>query len=61
MSESGGYRENEKGFLLDVPVSPSELSITSVETVVKKFKEAKMCLSAFKSLVPRRSRSEPEQ
>lgn len=31
----------EKVFLLDAPVSPSELFDTSVETVVKKFKEGK--------------------
>ncbi len=51
----------EKGFLLDAPVSPSELFGTSVETVVEKFKEAKTCSAAFKSFIPRRSRSEPEQ
>ncbi len=51
----------EKGFLLDVPVSPSELFGTSVETVVEKFKEAKTRSAAFKSFIPRRSRSEPEQ
>ncbi len=51
----------EKGFLLDAPVSPSELFGTSVETVVEKFKEAKARSAAFKSFIPRRSRSEPEQ
>ncbi len=53
--------KKEKGFLLDAPVSPSELFGTSVETVVEKFKEAKARSAAFKSLIPRRSRSEPEQ
>ncbi len=33
--------KKEKGFLLDAPVSPSELFGTSVETVVEKFREAK--------------------
>ncbi len=53
--------KKEKGFLLDAPVSPSELFGTSVETVVEKFREAKARSAAFKSFIPRRSRSEPEQ
>ncbi len=53
--------KKEKGFLLDAPVSPSELFGTSVETVVEKFREAKASSAAFKSFVLRRSRSEPEQ
>ncbi len=53
--------KKEKGFLLDAPVSPSELFGTSVETVVEKFREAKARSAAFKSSIPRRSRSEPEQ
>ncbi len=53
--------KKEKGFLLDAPVSPSELFSTSVETVVKKFREAKVRSVAFKTFIPRRSRSEPEQ
>ncbi len=53
--------EKEKRFLLDAPVSPSELFGTSVETVVEKFKEAKARSAAFKSCLPRRSRSEPER
>ncbi len=53
--------KKEKGFLLDAPVSPSELFGTSVETVVEKFREARACSAAFKTLVPRRSRSEPKQ
>ncbi len=53
--------EKEKRFLLDAPVSPSELFGTSVETVVKKFKEAKVRSAAFKSCITRRSRSEPER
>ncbi len=52
--------EEEKRFLLDAPVSPSELFGTSVETVVDKFKEAKARSAAYKSCIPRRSRSEPE-
>ncbi len=48
-------RKKEKGSLLDVPVSPSELFGTSVEVVVEKFRVA------FKTLISRRSRSEPEQ
>ena len=51
----------ERGFLLDAPVSPSELFGTSVETVVEKFREARTRSAAFKSFIPRRSRSEPEQ
>ncbi len=51
----------ERGFLLDAPVSPSELSVPSVETVVEKFREARARSAAFKSFIPRRSRSEPEQ
>ncbi len=53
--------KKEKGFLLDAPVSPSELFGTSVKTVVEKFREAKARSAAFKSFIPRRSRSEPEQ
>ncbi len=53
--------KKEKGFLLDAPVSPSELFGTSVETVVEKFRVAKARSAAFKSFFPRRSRSEPEQ
>ncbi len=54
-------RKKEKGFFLDTPVSPSELFGTSVEMVVKKFREAKVRSAAFKSFIPRRSRSELEQ
>ncbi|XP_016315001.1 uncharacterized protein LOC107667797 [Sinocyclocheilus anshuiensis] len=53
--------KKERGFLLDAPVSPSELFGTSVETVVDKFREAKSRSAAFKSFIPRRPRSEPEQ
>ncbi len=53
--------KKERGFLLDAPVSPSELSGTSVETVVEKFREARAHSAAFKTFIPRRSRSEPEQ
>ncbi len=51
----------EKGFHLDAPVSPSKLFGTSVEMVVKKFRKAKACSAAFKILIPRSARSEPEQ
>ncbi len=50
-----------KGFLLDAPISPSQLFGTSVETVVEKFREARARSAAFKTFIPRRSRSEPEQ
>ncbi len=53
-------REEEKRFLLDAPVSPSELFGTSVETVVDRFKEAKARSAAYESCIPRRPRSEPE-
>ncbi len=53
--------KKEKGFLLDAPVSLSELFGTYVETVVEKFREAKARSAAFKAFIPRRSRSEPEQ
>ncbi|KAL0149145.1 hypothetical protein M9458_055577, partial [Cirrhinus mrigala] len=52
--------KKEKGFLLDAPVSPSELFGTSVETVIEKFKEVKARSAAFKTFIPRRTRSEPE-
>ncbi len=41
--------KKEKGFLLDAPVSPSELFGTSVDTVVEKFREARARSAAFKS------------
>ncbi|KAL0157909.1 hypothetical protein M9458_045985, partial [Cirrhinus mrigala] len=53
--------KKERGFLLDAPVSPSELFGTSVETVVEKFREARARSAAFKTFIPRRPRSEPEQ
>ncbi len=53
--------KKEKSFLLDAPVSPSELFGTSVETVVEKFRKAKARSAAFKFIIPRRSRSEPKQ
>ncbi len=61
MGEPGRYGKKEKGFLLDAPVSPSELFGTSVETVVEKFREAKARSAAFKSFIQEASRSEPEQ
>ncbi|KAL0152587.1 hypothetical protein M9458_052310 [Cirrhinus mrigala] len=51
--------KKEKGFLLNVLVSPSELFGTSIETVIEKFREAK-ARSAFKIFIPRRTRTEPE-
>ncbi len=51
--------KKEKGFLLDAPVSPFKLFGTSVETVVKKFREARARSAAFKTFIPRSSRSEP--
>ncbi len=53
--------KKEKGFLLDTPISPSQLFGASVETVVEKFREARARSAAFKTFIPRRSRSEPEQ
>ncbi|KAI2646329.1 Lamina-associated polypeptide 2, isoform alpha [Labeo rohita] len=53
--------KKERGFLLDAPVSPSELFGASVETVVEKFRESRARSAAFKTFIPRRSRSEPEQ
>ncbi len=53
--------KKEKGFLLDTPVSPSEIFGTSIGTVVKNIREAKARSAAFKTFIPRRSRSEPEQ
>ncbi len=53
--------KKEKGFLLDAPVSPSQLFGASVETVVEKFREARARSAAFKTFIPRRSRFEPEQ
>ncbi|KAL0185495.1 hypothetical protein M9458_021192, partial [Cirrhinus mrigala] len=50
-----------RGFLLDAPVSPSELFGASIETVVEKFREARTRSAASKTFIPRRSRSEPEQ
>ncbi|KAI2646766.1 Lamina-associated polypeptide 2, isoform alpha [Labeo rohita] len=52
--------KKEKGFLLDVPVSPSELFGTSVETVVGKFREANARSDAFRTFIPQRTRSEPK-
>ncbi len=53
--------KKEKGSLLDAPVSPSKLFGTSVKAVVEKFREANARSVAFKTFIPRRSRSEPEQ
>ncbi len=53
--------KKEKGFLLNAPILPSQLFGTSVETVVEKFREARARSEAFKTFIPRRSRSEPEQ
>ncbi len=53
--------KKEKGFLLDAPISPSELFGTSIETVIEKFREARACSAAFETFIPRRSRSEPDK
>ncbi len=53
--------KKEKGFLLDAPISPSKLFGTSVKTVVENFREARARSAAFKTFIPRRSRSVPEQ
>ncbi len=53
--------KKEKRFLLDAPVSPSEMFGTSIETVVEEFKEAKARSAVYKSCIKRRSRSEPER
>ncbi len=47
--------EKEKSFLLDTPVSPSELFGTSVETIVHKFREAKARSVAYESFILRQS------
>lgn len=53
--------KKEKCFLLDAPVLPSELFSTSVEVMVEKFREVKVCSAAFKTFISQRSRSKPEQ
>lgn len=45
----GDIGEKERNFLLDAPVSPSELFDTSVETVVRNFKEAN--ISIYKTYI----------
>ncbi len=61
MGESGRYWEEREGLSSRCSSFPSELFGISVKTVVEKFREAKACSSAFKTLIPRRSRSETEQ
>ncbi|KAI2645290.1 NADP-dependent malic enzyme, chloroplastic [Labeo rohita] len=56
-----GGKRKEMGFLLDAPVLPSEHFGTSVETVVERFREAKARSAAFKTLIRRKTRSEPKQ
>lgn len=53
--------EKEKSFLLDAPVSPSELFGTSIEAVVRKFREANAGSAAFRTCIPLRSESLPRQ
>ncbi len=53
--------KKEKGFLLDAPISPSKLFGTFVKMVVENFREARAHSAAFKTFIPRRSRSVPEQ
>ncbi len=50
--------EKEIFFLLDTPVSPSELFGTSVETVVHKFREARARSAAYESFIPRNAMSD---
>ena len=56
-----GIGEKERTFLLDAPVSPSELFGTSVEALVGKFREAKARSAAYRSCIPLRSRSTPRR
>ncbi len=49
--------EKEKRFLLDTPVSPSELFGIFVETVVHEFREERARLAAYESFISRRSMS----
>ncbi len=46
-------REKEKAFLLDAPISSSGLFGNAVNTVVDKFRAAKMQSAAFKQFMPR--------
>ncbi|KAI2648200.1 Galectin-9 [Labeo rohita] len=62
LGEPDGYREKREGLSSRFPpVLPSELFGTSIKTVVENFKEVKVRSAAFKSFIPRRPRSEPEQ
>ncbi len=51
-----GLKEKDRSFLLDAPVSPAGLFGAAVETVVRKFREAKVKSAAFERYIPRRRR-----
>lgn len=55
-------KEKEVNVLLEAPVSPSELFCTSVETVVRKFREVEGVVCSLQNLayIPHRSRSTPQ-
>lgn len=57
----GEHRGEKIAFLLDAPVSPSELLSTSIEAVVGKFREANVRSAAFKAIIPCTSESAPRQ
>lgn len=52
-------KEMEKNVLLDVPILPSDLFITKVETVLRTFWEAKVHFMTFKTFIPHQSRPKP--
>ncbi|XP_016344212.1 uncharacterized protein LOC107690393 [Sinocyclocheilus anshuiensis] len=51
-----GLKEKDRSFLPDGPVSPAGLFGAAVETVVRKFREAKVKSVAFEHYIPRRRR-----
>ncbi len=51
-----GLKEKDRSFLLDASVSPAGLFGAAVETVVRKFREAKVKSAAFEHYIPRRRR-----
>ncbi len=48
-----GLKKKDRSFLLDAPVSPAGLFRTAVETVVRKFREAKVKSAVFEHYIPR--------
>ncbi len=54
-------RRKRRAFFSMLQSRLPELFGTSVEMVVEKFREARARSAAFKTFIPRRSRSEPEQ